>query len=69
MHPRLVSAGQHGPGEAHRHQSTQVRCDARSGADLHRTIARQTRRIKPELLDERTYPTSQDFFYMPEWTT
>jgi hypothetical protein len=34
------TARQHGPGEAHKHQSTQVRCDAGSGADLHRTVAR-----------------------------
>jgi hypothetical protein len=30
----------HGPGEAHRHLSTQAQCDARSGADLHRTVTR-----------------------------
>jgi hypothetical protein len=51
-------AGQHGLGEAYRHLSTQVRCDTRSGADLHRTVARQTGRINPDLLDEGTYPTS-----------
>jgi hypothetical protein len=58
-------AGQHGPREAYRHLSTQIRCDARSGADLHRTVVRQSGRINPELLDGGTYPTSQDFFHLP----
>jgi hypothetical protein len=62
------TVGKHGPGEAHRHQSTQVQCDVGSGADLHRTVAKQIGRINPELLDEGTYPTSQDFFHLPEWT-
>jgi hypothetical protein len=63
------TAGQHRPGEAHRHYPTQVRCDAGSGADLHRTVARQSGRINPELLDEETYLISQDFFHLPQWTT
>jgi hypothetical protein len=53
------TAGQHGPGETHRHQSTQARCDPRLDADLHRTVARQCGRINPRLLDEGTHLTSQ----------
>jgi hypothetical protein len=56
---------QHGPGEAHRHLSTQAQCDARLGADLHQTVTRQSGRINPGLLDEETRPTSQDFFHLP----
>jgi hypothetical protein len=60
------TVGQHGPGEAYRHLSTEARCDARSGADLHQTVARQSGRINPELLDGGTYPTSLDFFHLLE---
>jgi hypothetical protein len=63
------TTGQHGPCEAHRHLSTQAQCDARLGADLQRTVTRQSGRINPGLLDEETRPTSQDFFHLPEWTT
>jgi hypothetical protein len=63
------TARQHGTGEAHRHQSTQVRCDTRSCVDLHRIVTRQSERINSTLLDEGTRPTSQDFFHLPEWTT
>jgi hypothetical protein len=52
------TVGQHGLGEAHRHQSTQVCCDAGSGTDLHQTVMRQSGRINPELLDDGMYPTS-----------
>jgi hypothetical protein len=61
--------GQLRPGEAHRHQSTQARCDPRSDADLHRTVVRQCGRINSKLLDDGTYPTSQDFFHLPPRTT
>jgi hypothetical protein len=63
------TAGQPEPGEAHRHQSTQARCDPRFDADLHRTAARQCRRINSKLLDDGTHPTSQDFFHLPPRTT
>jgi hypothetical protein len=56
---------QHGPGEAHRNQSTQVRCDAESGTDPHRTVVRQNGRINRELLDEGMRPTSQDLSHLP----
>jgi hypothetical protein len=62
-------ARQHGPGEARKHQSTQVRCDTRLGTNLHRTVARQSRKINPEILDDGTYPISQDFFHLPARTT
>jgi hypothetical protein len=63
------TAGQLGLGEAHGHQSTQARCDPRSGADLHLTVIRQCGRINPELLDDGTHPTLQDFFHLPPHTT
>jgi hypothetical protein len=34
------TTGQHGPHETYKHLSTQIRCDAGSGADLHRTVVR-----------------------------
>jgi hypothetical protein len=63
------TTGQHGPCEACRHQSTQVRCDVGSGTNLHRTVTRQSGRINPEILDDGTHPTSQDFFHLPARTT
>ena len=62
-------AGQHRPGEVGRHLSTQARRDAGSGVDLHRTVARRARKINPELLDEGTHPTSQDFLQLPPRTS
>jgi hypothetical protein len=62
-------AGQPGLGEDHRHRSTQARCDPRSNADLHRTVARQCGRINSKLLDDGTNPTSQDFFHLPPRTS
>jgi hypothetical protein len=56
--------GQHGPGEAHMHQSTQDQCYAGSGTDLHWTVARQSGRINPELLDDGTRPTLEDFLHL-----
>ena len=41
---------QHGAEKAGRHLSTQVRCDAGYGVDLHRTVSGQATRINPELL-------------------
>ena len=61
--------GAHGPGEAYMHLSTQVRCDARYGVDLHRTVSGQATRINPELPDEGTYPTSQDSLRLPPRTS
>jgi hypothetical protein len=63
------TAGQHRPGEARRHQSTQAQCDPRLDADLHRTVARRCGRNNPKLLDDGTHPTSQDFFHLPPRTT
>ena len=51
-------AGQHGPGEAGRHLSTQARRDEGSGVDLHWTAAGQTKSASQELPDEGTKPTS-----------
>jgi hypothetical protein len=62
------TARQHGSGEARRDQSTQVQCDAGLGVDPHRTIVRWSGMIYPELLDEGTRPTSQDFFHLPART-
>ena len=59
------TAGQHGPREACRHPSTQAQHDVGSGVDLHWTVAGRARKINPELLDEGTYPTSQDFLQLP----
>ena len=56
--------GQHGAEKAGRHLSTQVRCDAGYGVDLHRTVLGQATRINPELPDEGTKPTSQDFLQL-----
>jgi hypothetical protein len=50
------TAGQPGPGKNHRHQSTQARCDPRSDADLHRTVARRCRKINSKLLDDGMNP-------------
>ena len=61
--------GQHGPGEACRHLSTQIQCDAGYGVDLHRTVSGQASRINLELLDEGTHPTSQDFLQLPPHTS
>ena len=58
------TARQHGPKEVCRHLSTQVRCDTRYGVDLHRTVSRQAARINPELPDEGTKPTPQDFLQL-----
>ena len=63
------TAGQHRPGEVGRHLSTQARCDAGSGVDLHQTVSRQTARINPELPDEGTKPASQDFLQLPPRTS
>jgi hypothetical protein len=62
------TVGQLGPGETHRHQSTQALCDPRSDADLHWTVTTQCERINLELLDDGTHPTSQDFFHLPPCT-
>ena len=62
-------AGQRGPKEACRHLSTQAQRDVGSGVDLHWTVAGQTRKINRELLDEGTYPTSQDFLQLPTRTS
>jgi hypothetical protein len=61
--------GQHGAEKAGRHLSTQVRCDARYGVDLHWTVSGQAARINPELPDERIKPTSQDFLQLPPRTS
>ena len=61
--------GQHRPGEVSRHLSTQVRCDTGYGVDLHRIVLGQALRINPELLDEGTHPTSQDFLQLPPRTS
>ena len=61
-------AGQHGAEKAGRHLSTQDRCDAGYGVDLHRTVSEQAARINPELPDEGTKPTSQDFLQLPPHT-
>ena len=58
------TVGQHGAEKAGMHLSTQDRCDAGYGVDLHWTVSRQMTRINPELLDEGTYPTSQDFLQL-----
>ena len=63
------TAGQHRPGEVGKHLSTQARRDAGLGVDLHRTVSRQTARINPELPDEGTKPTSQDFLQLPPRTS
>ena len=63
------TAGKHGPKEAGRHLSTQARHDAGLGVDLHRTVAGRARKINPELLDEGTHPTSQDFLQLPPRTS
>ena len=63
------TVGQRGPRGACRHLSTQVRCDTGYGVDLHRTVSRQARRISPELPDEGTKPTSQDFLQLPPRTS
>ena len=57
--------GQHRLGEVGRHLSTQARRDAGSGVDLHRTVVGRARKINPELLDEGTHHTSQDFLQLP----
>jgi hypothetical protein len=49
---------QHGPGESRKHQSTQVRCNAGSDADLYWTVTNQSERINLELLDEGMHPAS-----------
>ena len=48
--------------------STQVRCDTGYGVDLHRTVSGQATKINPELLEEGTHPTSQDFLQLPPRT-
>ena len=58
-------ARQHGSEKVDRHLSTQVRCNAGYGVDLHQTVSGQAMRINPKLLDEGTYPTSQDFLQLP----
>jgi len=63
------TAGQHGAEKAGGHLSTQDRCDAGYGVDLHRTVSRQATRINPELPDEGTKPTSQDFLQLPPRTS
>ena len=63
------TVGQRGPRGACRHLSTQVRCDTRYGVDLYRTVSRQTAKINPELPDEGTKPTSQDFLQLPPRTS
>ena len=63
------TVGQHGAEKAARHLSTQDRCDARYGVDLHRTVSRQATRINPELPDEGTKSTSQDFLQLPPRTS
>ena len=62
-------AGQHGAEKAGRHLSTHVQCDARYGVDLHRIVSGQAARINPELPDEGTKPTSQDFLQLPPHTS
>ena len=57
-------AGQHGAEKAGRHLSTQVRCDARYGVDLHWTVSGQAMKINLELSDEGLHPTSQDFLQL-----
>ena len=63
------TVGQHGTGKPSRHLSTQVRRDTRSGVDLHWIVTGQARGIYPELLDEGTYLTSQDFLQLPPHTS
>ena len=58
------TAGQLGAEKAGGHLSTQDRCDTAYGVDLHRTVSRQATRINPELPDEETKPTSQDFLQL-----
>jgi hypothetical protein len=62
-------AGQHGAEKVGRHLSTQDRCDVGYGVDLHRTVLGQATRINPELPDEGTKPTSQDFLQLPPRTS
>ena len=62
------TAGQHGAEKASGHLSTQGRCDAGYGVDLRRTVSRQATRINPELPDEGTKPTSQDFLQLRQDT-
>ena len=62
------TARQHGAEKADGHLSTQDRCDAAYGVDLHRTVSRQATRINPELPDEETKPTSQDFLQLRQDT-
>ena len=62
-------AGQHGAEKAGRHLSTPDRCDAGYGVDLYRTVSGQATRINLELLNEGTYPTSQDFLQLPPHTS
>ena len=61
--------GQHGAEKAGRHLSTQDQCDAGYGVDLHRTVPRKATRINPELPDEGTKSTSQDFLQLPPRTS
>ena len=62
-------AGQHGEEKAGRYLSTQARCDAGYGVDLHRTVSGQATRINPELPDEASHPTSQDSLQLPPCTS
>ena len=62
-------AGQHGAEKAGRHLSTQDRCDARYGVDLHWTVLGQAMRINPELQNEGSHPTSQDSLQLPPCTS
>ena len=51
--------GQHGAEKADRHLSTQDRCDAGYGVDLHWTVSGQATRINPELPNEGTKPITR----------
>ena len=62
-------AGQHGAEKAGRHMSTQDQCDAGYGVNLHRIVSRQATKINPELPDEGTKSTSQDFLQLPPRTS
>ena len=63
------TTGQHGAEKASRLLSTQDRCDAGYGVDLRWTVSGQATRINPELPDEGTKPTSQDFLQLPPCTS